>query len=246
MLRFSCGAVKKLRESGLPLTVLLGRQVEPQQLGQPARPDEEAFRLAGHIAFLQVSDQLRLVLSEGLAYRFEDPRLRHPVQLVIGRRLPALADHVEADGTGDAICAAEPAPHDLRRGAAVVVLRAFVDSGDAKGDEVREQFRTRTVVQGDEVVPEGVLVGRKPGFLGVAALLHGERGGRMIQLRILDREAGFDDRGLEAAGGVAEGPGRVETELVQQHRHGDAGIAGHGILQRDGADCGQLQHQGVG
>jgi hypothetical protein len=63
---------------------------EPQRLGQPAGAGQQPLGLLGHVALLQMVDELRGLLALGLAHGFENARLGDAAEIVVdGRRQPA-------------------------------------------------------------------------------------------------------------------------------------------------------------
>ena len=64
---------------------------ETQRLRQPAGAIEQTLGLLGHVAFLQMVDELRRRLALGLAHRLENARLGDTAEIVVDGRPPARA-----------------------------------------------------------------------------------------------------------------------------------------------------------
>ena len=82
---------------------------ETERFRQPARPLQQAFGLARHIALLQMVDELHRRLTLGLTHCFENTRLGNAAEVIIDGRLPPRRHHVEPDGAGKDIGVIEPA-----------------------------------------------------------------------------------------------------------------------------------------
>src|SRR5712672_848821 len=76
---------------------------EPQRLGEPTGVLEQALGLLGHLALLEVVDELQGTLALRLTNRFENPRLGDAAEVVVDRRSPANLRHVEIDRTRQAV-----------------------------------------------------------------------------------------------------------------------------------------------
>ena len=76
---------------------------EPQWLGEPTGVLEQTLGFLGHLAFLEVVDELHGALALGLTNRFEDPALGDAAEIVVDRRSPANLRHVEIDRPRQAI-----------------------------------------------------------------------------------------------------------------------------------------------
>src|SRR5882672_12342469 len=73
-----CGAIGEVR-----WRLHLG---EPQWLGEPTGILEQTLGLFGHLALLEVVDELPRRVALGLTNRFEDPALGDAAEIVVDRR----------------------------------------------------------------------------------------------------------------------------------------------------------------
>ena len=70
--------------------------------GSGSQPVPSSSRSAsGHVAFLEVVDELYRLLALRLPHGFENTRLGDPAEIVVGGRPPAHCYHVESDGAGE-------------------------------------------------------------------------------------------------------------------------------------------------
>ena len=89
---------------------------ETERLGQPVRTIEQPLGLSGHVAFLEVVDELHRLIALGFAHRFENAGLGDATEIVVNGRLP-----VESDGTSKDIGLSEPLADTLRGDTALII-----------------------------------------------------------------------------------------------------------------------------
>lgn len=75
-----------------------------RDLGQPAAALQKPLDLTGHLAFLQVIEELCSPLPFRLAHGLKNAGLRRTVEMGVHRWFPSRLDHVEIDDL----------PHDFR------------------------------------------------------------------------------------------------------------------------------------
>ena len=81
---------------------------------------EQPLGLAGHVAFLEVVDELHRLLALCLANGLENARFGDPAEIVVDGRPPAHCCHVESDGAGKDVGVIEPS-YAVRGDAALIV-----------------------------------------------------------------------------------------------------------------------------
>ena len=133
----------------------------------------------------------------------------------------------------------------MLREAAAIAIDLFVEGVDAIADAVGEKRAAAGLVERVQPIPQRVLVGRQIGLPGVMPL-GDPRGGRaVLQVGGLDREELATHAHFQASRRR-----RVLIALhhqpVEQSRHGDMGILGQRVVQRQGTMRGQFAHQSLG
>ena len=155
----------------------------------------------------------------------EDAGLGNAAEVILDRGLPACLRHVEIDGTGETVGFVQTLPDAMlgdRR-----AVRLLVERIDAQRRAMGEQRRLFGAVQGDEPIPEGVLVLRHALLPGLAALQDGARRRRILQARRLKGEVGAANRDRHGRAVRAEAGEDVPAELVQDGKEGDRRIVCH-------------------
>ncbi len=206
-----------------------------QRLRQPSRPGQQRLGLLGHLALLEMVDQLRRVLALGLPHRLQDARLGDSAEIGVDRRRPARRRHVEVHGLRQHV--------GMRQRLRPPVV-GLVHAVDAQPDAVREQRLLARDVQpgqrrpevlgvlGHRRQPELVPVGQRPGHCGVvqARRLRVERDALHVEL-----QAGVQAVAVEQAQG----------EGVQRGQERHLGLLADRMPQGQGAMRGQLGQQPV-
>src|ERR1700730_2254151 len=128
---------------------------EPQWLGEPASIREQALGFLGHLALLEMVDELGSGLALGLTNRFEDAALGDAAEIIVDRRSPANLRHVEIDGSRQAICLIEAPPRAMGSHAGAAMAVDLLEQRiDAEASAVGEQRQAGGIVKCGEAIPQ--------------------------------------------------------------------------------------------
>src|SRR5579883_2996661 len=131
-------------------------------------------------------DELRGLLTLGLAHRLEDAGLGDPAEIIIDRRPPSGFDHVQSDSAREPVGLNEPALDAMDGDArATIAVALLVERIDAERDAVREQRGPAGIVEDGEPVPELALILRQVALPGLVPFRNRLGGRAVLQVRRL-------------------------------------------------------------